>query len=739
MSSNDNVTKHDDRLVTLFTEAQSKISESEINSSLIEDNDIDFLKMFDDTNTSVLPSLGSEEIVSLCSVTSDNWGSKRLTRHADLTHNGHYDTFKKNESISSYFSNRPFLYYQNGPFEYGFYGIWTWSAVPNYSDEKKDYVRLQYNTEIDAIEIFTLKNVKNIVDLVTHLKEGIAYHFHCRKVIFATHTSDGQYTGVLCTSNDLNTIEGKTTFSEDCSVLPVYEFTDADVMHLESGLSFYRYAFAGRPTKIYQVKDLFEIVKNIVLSSISWPAYKEKNLTRTQYKTFKNFIAALPIDDITSKIETACHCSDFIAQILLKKFLSMGLSYVDGNGLEDEIICSAISNNTELRRRMQEISRKAWESENEKLLSEAKQKLDHLDKDLQSTKDSLEKTQKSLRQAKAEDERLSAEIAKNTKLAEDVEKEVAARIQKARENAAELIATMAFQPIQATGVAFPSTISSSDTSSYWTFPASEDLDNLAANCSWLEVIKTTEIELIDAGVSASFNTGLAAFLCAAYYQKQPILLVGPNAIDIAKAFSASIFAHKHGMLNCEGNYNRQTVDKIGADGEKIVIINNLIGSTWMNRLPEIFSKKDIFYIATHPYAEDIQVEPRSLYNFLLPIFTEFFVDKKATGAYIGGYSSDNLNLDSKLDVDTRPLPILSKLPISPLVKYNLTNLVNTMHHLYPHAGTDEDFLFAILPIAYASMTLDKLRETMDDQNNFRISATLKHDLQYVLGENDEQV
>lgn len=43
----------------------------------------------------------------------------------------------------------------------------------------------------------------------------------------------------------------------------------------------------------------------------------------------------------------------------------------------------------------------------------------------------------------------------------------------------------------------------------------------------------------------------------------------------------------------------------------------------MNRLPEILSNKDIFYIATHPYAEDIQVEPKSLYGFILPLFTEF--------------------------------------------------------------------------------------------------------------------
>ena len=130
------------------------------------------------------------------------------------------------------------------------------------------------------------------------------------------------------------------------------------------------------------------------------------------------------------------------------------------------------------------------------------------------------------------------------------------------------------------------------------------------------------------GVAEKYRSSLAAFLCAAYIEKQPIFLVGPNAIDIVQAFSAAITGHKYGMLCCEGGYCNQVITEIGTDGEDIVIINNLLASGWMNRLPEILSQKDIFYVATHPYAEDIQVEPKSLYGFMLPLFTEFLWMKK---------------------------------------------------------------------------------------------------------------
>lgn len=189
------------------------------------------------------------------------------------------------------------------------------------------------------------------------------------------------------------------------------------------------------------------------------------------------------------------------------------------------------------------------------------------------------------------------------------------------------------------------------------------------------------------------------------------------------------------MLCCESSYTRQAVEKIGNDGEDIVIINNLLTSGWMNRLPEILAKKKILYIATHPYAEDIQVEPKSLYGFMLPLFTEFFVDKKATGTYFGGYFSDDFKAYSAAKGTHRELAVLPKFELSSLVRNQINNLVTTMHNIYPAATVDDDFLFGIFPIAYASMAMNELSEAIaDPQKGIAISANLKRDLQYVLGE-----
>lgn len=727
-------------LASLLAKAQERIAELQTVPTAAISNDADHLALFDDTDTSILPSVSSDEIVSLCGVISDYSGQKWLIRYADLSHNGHYHIFRKNEDVPSYFTNRDKIFYKDGPSKDGFYGIWTWSAIPNEKDPSKDYVLSRYNMDLDVIEVATTE-VSNLEALVNLLKNGIEYQPHSRRVMFSFYESNGQYMGILCNTKELNTVNGKTTFAENCIVVPVYEFAGGDIVRLNNGFSFYGNAFAGLPSKLYHLKSPLDIVKSIVFSSISWTTYKTRRLIRAEYKTFKDFLGAIPVDDITCRIQTACRCSAPAAKALLDEFLNITWQYVDGDSLEDEIILSAISANTQIQEKTKALIRTDWETENKSLLAEAQKKLDSLSAELRSAAASLTKVQEEFNKTKSEEKRLAGIIAEKEKLAEDVERAVAERIQRARENAADFIANMAFINGQQAQVAAEETPAAVEVPSepvitqYHTFSAFEDLNDLDAHHSWADVIDTAAFELGEAGVAEQYSSGLAAFLCAAYIEKQPILLVGPNAVDIVQAFSAAVTGHKYGMLCCEGSYTNQIITELGTAGEDIVIITNLLASGWINRLPEILSQKDIFFVVTHPYAEDIQVEPKSLYGFMLPLFTEFFVDKKATGKYYGGYFADDFKTYSAPKGARKDLKILSKFALSSLVKNRINSLVATMHIIYSVTTADEEFLFAVLPIAYASLEMNKLTEAIaDPQKGIAISANLKRDLQYVLGE-----
>lgn len=730
-----------DQLKSLLTEAQKRITELQTAPTAVRDDDVDYLAHFDDTDTSALPSVDSDEIVSLCEVISDYNGQKWLIRHADLSHNGRYYSFYKSEDVPPYFTNRDKIFGKDGPSDAGYYGIWTWSAIPNEKDPSKDYVLSRYNMNLDTIEVIVVSDASNIDDLIKLLKKGTEYQLHSRKVMFTFCTSKGHYTGVLCKRKELKMINGMTTFAEDCIEIPVYEFTDDDILRLDNGFSFYKNAFAGFPSKLYHLKSPLDIVRDIVLSSISWKTYKTRNVTRTECSTFKDFLGGIPVDDITCKIQTACRCSKPAATNLLDEFIKAVWRYVDGDSLEDVIILSAISANTELQEKTKALIRTDWEAENKSLLAEAQEKLDSREAELRSVVASLNEARETFHKIQSEEKRLTGIIAEKEKLAEDVEKAVAEKIQRAQKNAADFIANMAF-------VGGPQMIAAGTGASaavevppkpviipYHTFSAFENLNDLEAHHSWADVINTAAFELREAGVAEKYRNGLAAFLCAAYIKKQPILLVGPNAINIVQAFSAAVTGHKYGMLCCDGCYNKQVITEIGTDGEDIVIINNLLTSGWMNRLPEIISQNNIFYVATHPYAEDIQVEPKSLYRFMLPLFSEFFVDKRATGKYYGGYFADDFKPYSASKGVHNGLRVLSKFTLSPIVRSQINRLVVTMRDIHSATTVDDEFLFAVFPIAYASLAINELTEAITDpQKGIAISADLKRDLQYVLGE-----
>ena len=731
-----------DTLESSLAEAQKRIAELQSASTAAKSDDAEYLASFDDTDISVLPAVNVDEITSLCCVTTDFNGQKRLVRYADLDHNGQFCLFRKSENAVARFTNREKLWTQEGPSNDGFYGIWTWSAVPNENNPSKDYIISRYSTKLDAIEVVIVTEASSLDELINQLKDGIDCQLHSRRVMFSIYVSKGRYTGILCNVKELIIANGKVDFTEDCNVVPVYEFADDDILRLNNGLSFYRNAFAGLPGSLYHLKSALDIVKNAVLSSVSWAACKTRGIVRTEYKTFKDFLSAIPVDDITCKIGAACHCSVPAAKELLDEFLNTVLKYVDGDSLEDKIILSAISANTELQERTKALIRADWEAEHKNLLAETQRKLNTLEAETISTTESLTEAQEVLNKTKLEEERLASVITEKEKLAEDVEVAVAERIQKARENVADFIANMAFvsgQPIPIAAAETPTAVEVSSkpviSSLYHTCSEYENLSDLEAHHSWTDVINTASFELGEAGVADKYSSGLSAFLCAAYIEKQPILLIGPNAIDITQAFCAAVTGYKHGVLCCEGGYSSQAITEIGADDEDIVIINNLLASGWMNRLPEILSRKDIFYIATHPYAEDIQVEPKSLYGFMLPLFTEFYVDKKATGKYFGGYFAADFKPYSPSNATRNEIKVLSKFMLSSLVKNRINSLVATMHGIHLATTADEEFLFAVLPIAYASLAITELTEAITDpQKGITISASLKRDLQYVLGE-----
>lgn len=163
------------------------------------------------------------------------------------------------------------------------------------------------------------------------------------------------------------------------------------------------------------MKSSLDIVKSIVRSSISWATYKTREVTRSEYRTFKDFLGAIPVDDIICKIGMACRCSNPAAKELLDEFLNVVWKYVDGDSLEDEIIRAAISASTELQEKTKALIRADWEAENKSLLAEARKELDSLEAESKSVSADLAEAQEAFRKTKSEEEQLAGIITEKEK------------------------------------------------------------------------------------------------------------------------------------------------------------------------------------------------------------------------------------------------------------------------------------------------------------------------------------
>ena len=70
-----------------------------------------------------------------------------------------------------------------------------------------------------------------------------------------------------------------------------------------------------------------------------------------------------------------------------------------------------------------------------------------------------------------------------------------------------------------------------------------------------------------------------------------------------------------------------------------------------------------------------------------------------------------------------------------MVRNRISRIVAIMHGICSTITADEEFVLAVLPIAYALLEMNELREVIaDPQRGIAVSEGLKRDLQYVLGE-----
>ena len=702
-----------------LSDSQTKISqpESELNRLLV----------FDDSE--VARSISSDyQHISLCRV----WGRDKneipyVKRMADIDQSGFIHLFITDESREKTFDNRSRLYHRDGPVEIGKYGVWEWSAFPNADDITKDKVKCRFSLTFVPIEIIYLSNCDSIDGILSQLISGIDDKPVSSKTIFAVRCNE-IIQGICCTEDHLKTDDGKIKLIDQVTALPVYQFEEKNCIQIASKV-FFNNISLGKPVKIERIKDSFDIIRQIILENINWTSFKQRGVNKAEWRNYRAYIEELHSADIIERISKECLCSEKEAEELLRKFTDRASQYISGDSIEDEILLSVISVNADLMERCKNLITDDWQEENRQKIDEADRSIQEKTEQIEALSAEMTKIENNIVNLTNAKKRIEQEIHEKEKLAVDVRKNVDIIITKAQEHAAEFIASMAFVNTNGnTPVKVEKGSSSCFTSG--TTILSEQVEEYE---DWKDLINNLSDNLIEAGVCSKHSESFAAFLYSSYLNHFPLLLSGPNASEIADAFSASLFGKTACILECVKDYNRSIISALLASEDEIIKICNPFTSEWISSITRLSTYSGKYCIAVHPFAEDIVIEPKGITHYFYPVLTEMLVSHVPECKFLSVCYSGNYQDYQHITPKGRKAGILKDMHMSMLTYNRINDVIFNLHKMLSDDSSDYDVLYAVLPYAYMTMQTDKLLDAVN-QEKIKISKDLSDELNRLFGD-----
>ena len=643
--------------------------------------------------------------LSLCRTYTDERGQARLLRLADISVDG--------EICSDFLDNTPtkaHLYQNKKDMERqdDFYGIWNWAVTPNKSDPTKDFFITSYSPQYIPIEVVLIDNCYSISELKERLKIGVSLSIIPERMMISFFNG-AVYEGFLCSAALLDCNSGIATLKQNIVALAEFEYSESDIVHVDNK-RFLRFLNTGIPKRVEKVKNSLEMAKEILLSRVSWSVYKQKEYRKNEYRLFKDFISELPIEEILVEISSKCDCSIEEARELIDELTRNAEDVLSGKTIENEIMAQIIRNDEALLEECHAELRQEWEEQNQKLLDAAEQKLSEIREEDSRLQIQLERKKKECSTLDSRADMLQEQIQKKQQLANDVEEQVSAKIEQARKNAASFIAEYAFT--------HPYAEHSHESTSRVFMPSHysegvyKDADDLESNDDWQGLLQTIQEEIREAGVSDDHVIGLSGILYAAFLNKAPILLAGPNGNEIANAFSLALFGCSPAALRCNGDFNESDLIQCQNSNTEIVVIDNPFEHNWYSSVLRLISKRDRFYMLIHPFAEDLSLEPNSLINYCLPIYTEAFVDSAPRMKYLGGCMAEPFLAFVQNPIDERKCydKLFKKMELNSLAKKTIQRILTDYRALVPEAKPDNEYTLMLDPLARFLGTTDELED-----------------------------
>ncbi|MDD6549080.1 coiled-coil domain-containing protein [Blautia massiliensis (ex Durand et al. 2017)] len=622
------------------------------------------------------------------------------------------------------FDNRERLYLKNQQLPIGTVGILDWNVVPNKRDDSKDWLTtsLDYNLAPTVIIILSDSNVRA---LIAHLQEGIPYI--------------GKLLGpVILVSKDLG-IECKGMyFPKDALIQkenllkPCLDILTAEIVDLSNNqvLCTRSKRVLDSLDKPYvidnvDIKDGTTIVRDIFLKRATNKDYlRSIGYSQNDRRKFRDFLSRVSTKTIVEEVSDTCKCSEKNAEMMVDNLIRQANAIFTKDDMDQSLMEKLIESNSVLSEDMYQMVEQKWKIDNQEKLEEAQNQIRKSEKNKKNVDDEIQRAQKTLDEINhkiGEKQTKLAELEKQARMGDEIQEKVRQKITAARQDVTAFLAEMVFlqAPIPNTTAdktqktpesshAQTSNISLTDPEESLFIKESYGLTK--EDCSdWTEVLEILCQNLEEAGAANQLSMILAKILYAIFMNEQNVLLIGPNAEASAQAASAALSGKPCDILNCRGDYQKKYVLKANSEAGKVILVENLFSSRWIDSIGDIVNcLRGHWLIFTAPFVEDLSIEPASLLNFMVPIFTEPYMESlpKCNFFYVD-WSKEirNLNVSRQvLSYDN----LLNKLGIGRYAKIMLERIIGKMKGM-GHSSDHDDIYSLLFPIYSLLLPIAQLR------------------------------
>lgn len=676
-------------------------------------------------------------------VRSDANQQKWLIRLADLS-NGKLRLPNINDDLPKYFDNRDHLYWRNGPSEDGSIGIWHWSAIPRDTESWKDFITTTFQAELHPVQFILVKRVNTIEQLRDRILLGFENLRQCGcDIVFCYEAGQGayrKYTGLYCKENDL-VFQGKTCIKNDVYFLPVYRFTDSDIITVENKLQFVKSVPLAQSKENFVLNDIGQLLYSIISGRMTWPLYKDCiGKTKAEWRECKKLFERACGESLYEEVSQKLGYPLDKAKEIVDHFVQRADFLLDEGDIDTDLLGQIAMHSDKVKAQCEEALTQRWKLAHAAELKAAKAETDQEEQKrkelLQTYMVQLHKAQEEkqtvqrekdnllsqIKQAQEKYNTLEKEIEEYEALGEETLQEVRTKINNARKDMAGFLAELSpILTVQGNQKFEPSKIKSDYRWKFCpgiTYKGSNG-EEVEVCENWMETLDLLQTNLQLAGVRKEWLRWFSSFLYSAFYNGMPLLLAGPNAEAIANAISLTIFGKTVSHLKCHGEMDTSLLTAyVEAD---LVAVENPFHPDWLACMPQIMEHS--FSLWLHPFAEDLAVEPKSLWDYVYPVFTECFVDQMPKqDQMIGGQKKQGYNIFRPNNQYRVKVNRFKQFRMHPLLANRLQRVLADAKYMANLTDASMEYLFGLLPLTILSGKWEVLTELIENEKNLSPSV-----------------